>query len=104
MITVFMEYKVNPDTYQSYERAMSSVIHELKKSGAADIQWYKAADQQTLYVECFQLPDIDAYESMKSERTSPGHPVYSMIQPFITGGFEKIHCWAFEKMNAKEVL
>ncbi|WNB91603.1 hypothetical protein [Bacillus sp. NEB1478] len=103
MITVFMEYKVNTDTYQAYESTMTSVIKELEKSGAADISWYKAADQQTLYVECFQVRDLAVYESIKLDRTSPEHIVYSKIHPFISGGLEKIHCWAFEKMNAKEV-
>jgi hypothetical protein len=99
-----MEYKVNPDTVQSYEKVMSSVIEELKNSGAADIQWYKAADQQSLYVECFQVANKAAYESIKLERTSPQHLVFSSLDSFVLGGLEKVHCWAFEKMNVKGEL
>jgi hypothetical protein len=102
MLTVFMEYKVNPDTVQSYEDAMVSVLDELKQSGATEIQWFRAADQPSLYVECFQVDGKIAYEMIKSERTSPEHKVYSSIHSHVTGGLEKIHCWAFEKMNIKE--
>ncbi|MBY6038382.1 hypothetical protein KUV80_17220 [Fictibacillus nanhaiensis] len=102
MITVFMEYKVNPDTFQSYETVMTSVIKELEMSGASDIRWYRAADQPSLYVECFQVYDIDAYKAIKDARTSHDHPVFSRLHALVSGGFEKIHCWAFEKMNVKE--
>jgi len=97
-----MEYKVNPDTLQAYENTMTSVLKELEKSGAEDIHWYKAADQPSLFVECFQVTDKKAYETIKSQRTMPEHPVYSSIHPYISGGLEKIHCWAFEKMTIKE--
>lgn len=102
MLTVFMEYKVNPETLQSYEYEMASVINELKKLGAAEIQWYRAADQPSLYVECFKVKDKDAYESIKEKRTSSEHPVFSKLFTMVSGGSEKIHCWAFEKMNVKE--
>jgi hypothetical protein len=104
MITVFMEYKVNPDTIQSYETQMSSVIKELKVFGASEIQWFKAADQPSLYVECFQVKDKSTYDTIKKYRTTSEHPVFSRIEPFMTGGLEKIHCWAFEKMTIKEDL
>jgi hypothetical protein len=102
MLTVFMEYKVIPETLQSYEAEMPSVISELKNLGAADIQWYRAADQPSLYVECFNVRDNELYQSIKENRTSSEHPVFSKLFPFISGGAEKIHCWAFEKMNVKE--
>ena len=102
MLTVFMEYRVNPETLQSYEHEMGSVIDELKKLGAAEIQWYRAADQPSLYVEYFRFKDKEAYEFMKEQRTSPEHPVFSKLFPFVSGGVGKIHCWAFEKMNVKE--
>lgn len=104
LITVFMEYKVLPDSLQSYEAAMPSVIQELKAFGASDIQWYRAVDQPALYVECFQVKDKHAYETIKLHRTSHEHPVYSSLHAYVSGGLEKIHCWAFEKMNAKEDL
>lgn len=102
MLTVFMEYKVNHETLQSYEYEMASVIDELKKLGAADIQWYRAADQPSLYVEYFKVKDKEAYETIKEKRTSSEHPVFSKLFPLVSGGAEKIHCWAFEKMNVKE--
>jgi hypothetical protein len=102
MLTVFMEYKVNPETLQSYEYEMASVINELKMLGVTDIQWYRAADQPSLYVECFNVIDKEVYETIKEKRTSSNHPVFSKIFPLIAGGKEKIHCWAFEKMNVKE--
>jgi hypothetical protein len=104
MLTIFMEYKVNQDTIQSYETHMSSVINELKKFGVSDIRWFKAADQPNLYVECFQVNDKYMYDTIKKKRTSPEHPVFSVLANFVTGGLEKIHCWAFEKMNVKEDL
>ncbi|MCM3719979.1 hypothetical protein [Fictibacillus phosphorivorans] len=104
MLTVFMEYKIIPETLQSYEYEMVSVIRELENLGATDIQWYRAADQPSLYVEYFKVSDKEMYASIKEKRTSNEHPIFSKLFPFVSGGAEKIHCWAFEKLNIKEDL
>ncbi|MBH0167316.1 hypothetical protein IHV12_20535 [Fictibacillus sp. 7GRE50] len=104
MLTVFMEYKVSPDSIQYYESQMVSVISELKACGATDIKWYKAADQPSLYVECFQVNDQASYDTIKKNRMSLQHPVFSTLNECVTGGLEKVHCWAFEKLNTKEDL
>ncbi|MQR96144.1 hypothetical protein [Fictibacillus phosphorivorans] len=104
MLTVFMEYKVSPESIQRYESQMESVISELKACGALDIQWYRAADQPSLYVECFQVNDQASYDTIKKNRTSPQHPVFSILNECVIGGLEKIHCWAFEKLNTKDDL
>jgi hypothetical protein len=102
MITVFMEYKVNPDTIQAYESVMEFVISELESLGVSRIEWYRAVDQHSLYVECFRVQNKNEYEIIKEKRISSEHPVFSKLQTYIEGGSEKIHCWAFEQMTVKE--
>lgn len=104
MLTVFMEYKISQESIQFYETQMPDVLKELEVYGASNIQWYRAADQPSLYVECFQVKNQTAYDTIKKDRTALGHPVFSKLNECVTGGLEKIHCWAFEKLNTKEDL
>jgi hypothetical protein len=102
MITVFLEYKVKPDTFQAYETAMEFVSNELHLFGATQFEWYRAIDQPSLYVECFKVQNKNEYETIKNMRISAEHRVYSRLDALVEGGLEKIHCWAFEQLNVKE--
>ncbi|MFC0471213.1 hypothetical protein ACFFHM_12120 [Halalkalibacter kiskunsagensis] len=96
-LQIFMEYKVDETKIKEYEVAMTEIIKTLPNYEAANIQWYVAEDQPYLYVEMYEVPTSSHYQVLKKIRRSTDHPVFSQIVPFISGGAEKIHCWAFQR-------
>ncbi|MED2973092.1 hypothetical protein P4361_12750 [Fictibacillus sp. B-59209] len=96
-LTVFIEYKVKPDIIEQYEAHMQSVLIELMKDGARNTSWLKALDQDSLYVESFDVEGSEVYHSLKQLRLLKGHPVYGPLDQMISGGLSKLHCWAFKK-------
>ncbi len=50
-----------------------------------------------LYVEMYEVPTSSHYHALKKLRKSSEHTIFSGIIPFIEGGAEKIHCWAFQR-------
>ncbi|MFC0190320.1 MFS transporter [Fictibacillus aquaticus] len=98
-ITVFMEYKIKAEFDEQYKTLMNSISSKLNAGGAADVHWYKAADQDSLYVEFFKVETYSMYLSLKEARLQKDVPVYSKLHEMIDGGAAKLHCWAFIKQN-----
>ena len=96
-LQIFMEYKIKEASVQDYEKAMEGVIAELKQYEATNIQWFVATEQDLLYVEMFEVPTESHFHALKQLRKSTKNAVFRQIIPFIEGGPEKIHCWAFRK-------
>ncbi|WP_078551899.1 hypothetical protein [Bacillus alkalicellulosilyticus] len=94
-LQIFMEYKIKQENLKEYEQAMEDILAILPEYEATNIQWFVASDQPFLYVEMFELPTKAHYHVLKKLRRSTDHAVFSKIVPFIEGGTEKIHCWAF---------
>lgn len=91
-----MEYKVKEQKISEYESVMKEILAALPDYGATDIEWFVAADQPYLYVEMFKLPTLAHYEAIKKLRCANEHHLFARLVPFIEGGVEKIHCWAFK--------
>jgi hypothetical protein len=98
-IQVFAEYKIKNNDIAAYEKAMENVIDRLSEEGAKNIQWYKSVDQNHLYVEMYTVNSIEDYTRIKEFRKSTVAPSYKDIHPFIEGGVEKLHMWAFENVK-----
>lgn len=94
-LQIFMEYKVKQHKIKDYEQAMEEIIEALPEYGATEIQWFVADDQPHLYVEMFKVPTQSHYVTLKKMRRSRDHHIFGKIAPFVEGGEEKIHCWAF---------
>ncbi|GAE26384.1 hypothetical protein JCM9140_2440 [Halalkalibacter wakoensis JCM 9140] len=100
-LQIFMEYKVNKNQVHEYEQAMKEIIEVLPEYEATNIQWFVGEeDQPYLYVEMFEVPTISHYEVIKNMRRSAEHSTFGKIVPFIDGGAEKIHCWAFKRKES----
>ncbi|GAE37536.1 hypothetical protein [Halalkalibacter akibai] len=96
-LQIFMEYKVKEDNIKEYELAMKDVLAYLVDYEAENIQWYVAEDQPFLYVEMYEVPTTSHYQILKKLRRQEDHSIFGKIVPFIEGGAEKIHCWAFQR-------
>lgn len=98
-LQIFMEYKVKENQVEAYERAMKEVMETLVDYEAENIQWYVAEDedQPFLYVEMYEVPTASHYQILKKIRRQEDHAVFGKIVPFVEGGAEKIHCWAFQR-------
>lgn len=94
-ITVFMEYKVRPEYVQDYENVMKEFAQALPTYDANHFQWFKAADQEGLYVEMFDVPTLSHYHTLKKWRRSKEHSLFKKLDEYVVGGLEKVNCWAF---------
>ncbi|WP_017728958.1 MFS transporter [Halalkalibacterium ligniniphilum] len=100
-LQIFMEYKIEEQKIDEYEREMERILATLQEFGASNIQWFVAADQPHLYVEMFEVPTASHYHAIKKLRQSEEHRVFGSITPMIKGGAKQIHCWAFEKRKGQ---
>ncbi|WP_100406398.1 hypothetical protein [Bacillus solitudinis] len=96
-LQIFMEYKINKENLHEYEQAMVTVLDTLTEFEATNIQWFISEEQPFLFVEMFQLPTTSHYHALKKLRQSHEHPIFGSIIPYIQGGTDKIHCWAFQR-------
>lgn len=94
-LQIFIEYKINENVIREYEEKMGIILATLPEYEASEIEWFAAADQPHLYVEMFKVPTKAHYIALKKYRQSNEHPVFGSIIPYIEGGSEKLHCWAF---------
>ncbi|WP_062052158.1 hypothetical protein [Bacillus sp. JCM 19034] len=98
-LQIFMEYKIISHKIKEYEEAMELILETLPQYDVSNIEWFVAEDQPYLYVEMFHVPTVSHYKALKELRQSTDHPVFSSIVPYIEGGVEKIHCWAFQRKS-----
>ncbi|MFC7373627.1 hypothetical protein ACFQPF_18440 [Fictibacillus iocasae] len=101
-ITVFMEYKINAEYVQVYSSLIKHIKKKLQSMGASNFHSYKAADQDSLYVEFFQVKDYSLYNKIKEARLHPAEMVFSDLHEMVEGGIRKIHCWAFIKQELED--
>ncbi|WP_035100270.1 MFS transporter [Aneurinibacillus terranovensis] len=97
-IQVFVEYKVLEEKRTEYMEQMESLRHAMEKIGVDDFQVYEGVDQPGLFVEMFHVPTVESYRKLKRKRCEepPGKSgFWQMINPYVSGGTEKIHMWAF---------
>ncbi|KMK74943.1 hypothetical protein [Alkalihalobacillus pseudalcaliphilus] len=94
-LEIFMEYKIKLEHVEEYEQVMSEITTSLERLGAKDVRWFEALDQPGLYVEMFKLPNQELYEKIKQLRQSHSNPTFKKIIPYVVGGENKVHCWAF---------
>ncbi|MDT8860979.1 hypothetical protein N0O92_12120 [Alkalihalobacillus sp. MEB130] len=99
-LQIFMEYKIKKELVKEYEEVMKEIMNVLPDYEATNIQWYVADDQPHLYVEMFEVPTPSHYQVLKQLRQSTEHATFSKMVPFIEGGVEKIHCWAFQRKDS----
>lgn len=95
MIKIFMEYKIDPDCYDDYMQVLDRVKEDMGKQGVLNYQCFEGADQPYLYVEMFDVADMEAYLAIKKLRCEDDQ----WISPFVPGGKEKIHLWAFKEIH-----
>lgn len=96
-VQIFMEYKVKEEKIVEYELAMKEILAALPEFEATDIEWFVASDQPYLYVEMFKMPTLAHYHAFKKLRRDTDHYLFGKLIPFVEGGIEKIHCWAFQR-------
>lgn len=93
MITVFIEYQIEPD--KRMEFLLQQVIweEEVRQLGGQHFRFYEGVDQPFLFVEEFEVQSMDEYRLCKERKKSN--------QPFsrcVKGGVDKIHIWAFQQV------
>lgn len=94
MITVFIEYKLEPDKRDEGIRLLAGMEKRMTALGASHYRCWEGVDQPGLFVEAFEVAGMHEYEQVKKSRLAD--------QPFcncVAGGAAKLHVWAFRNVS-----
>jgi hypothetical protein len=98
-ITILSEYKVDKEQRGTY----LNLIHELKDQlhhfGAEHITIYEGTDQADLFVEQFEVANMEIYLEIKQTRKNEQSAFWQKFNGCILGGKDKLHMWAFNKVK-----
>jgi hypothetical protein len=98
-ITVLSEFKVSAEKRKDFMDLLPAVKRELEGMGAVEISIFEGTDQPGLFVEEFIVADMEAYESLKKARNEEVSEVWEQQHACVPGGKNKVHIWAFAKLN-----
>jgi len=99
LITVLSEYQISAEKREDFLKIWPEVKRQLAALGARHIVFYEGADQPGLFVEQFEVAGMDEYEALKTARRKEIHPIWGDFHACVPGGKEKVHVWAFVKME-----
>lgn len=92
MLTVFIEYKLDPAKRTEGLRLLADMEKRMTALGAREYRCWEGLDQPGLFVEAFEVAGVEQYEQIKEERLRD--------EPFcgcVAGGAAKLHVWAFRR-------
>jgi len=97
MITVFIEYKLDPAKREAYMAAIPRIKRETEQRGGQGYRWLEGVEQPNTFVETFAVAFWEHYEEIRSWRLAdPDFPDY------VLGGAAKLHIWAFQDLPMEE--
>lgn len=94
MLTVFIEYKLDPAKRSEGIRLLSDMEARMTALGASQYRCWEGFDQPGLFVEAFDVEGVEQYERIKEARLGD--------KPFcdcVAGGASKLHIWAFRSAS-----
>lgn len=91
MITVFIEYQIEPDKRTKFLHQQVSWEEEVHRLGGLNFRFYEGVDQPDLFVEEFEVRSMDEYQLFKARRSTN-----ESFRQCVKGGAAKIHIWAFQ--------
>jgi len=94
MLTVFVEYKLDPAKQQEGLRLLAGMEERMTALGASGYRCWEGFDQLGLYVEAFEVQDERQYERIKEERLRD-----EAFCACVAGGKPKLHVWAFRQVR-----
>ncbi|MDZ5783153.1 MFS transporter [Marinococcus luteus] len=94
---VFMEYRILEDKRTEFLNAMEEISSAMLNEQVNNYEWFESVDQGALFVEMFAVNTPGQYHDLKTKRTEADEEVYGLLDKFVPGGINKVHCWCFEK-------
>lgn len=94
MLTVFMEYKLEPQKREQALSQLATMPDRLAAMGAFGYRCMEGVDQPGLFVEAFEVPGLEQYEQIKAWRLAD-----AAFCDCVTGGAAKLHVWAFRSIE-----
>ncbi|MGE5702139.1 MAG: hypothetical protein ACM32O_06395 [Clostridia bacterium] len=98
MYTIFVEYKIDPDQREQYDRHIRSIPKEVEKRGGIGYRLLEGVEQPNTFVEAFEVEELSTYESIRSWRLSD-----EVLVQLVIGGAAKLHMWAFRPIDLQGV-
>jgi hypothetical protein len=90
MCIVFVEYQIQDDMRAFYLHYMQKLQDQTR------LIIYEGTDQKGLFVELWSDMAYTDFLSFKKERLNPSEDsVWAPLEPWISGGLEKMHIWHF---------
>lgn len=93
MITVFIEYQIEPDQRTAFLRQQTIWKNQLQELGGQNFRFYEGVDQPDLFVEEFEVAAMDDYAICKAQRIAKEE-----FTQCVKGGAAKVHIWAFRQV------
>ncbi|MED1950436.1 hypothetical protein [Brevibacillus centrosporus] len=94
MLTVFIEYKLDPAKRQDALILLEGMAEKLSAMGAASYSCLEGIDQPGLFVEMFEVEEVEQYEKIKAWRL-----VDEAFCACVSGGAAKLNVWAFRAVK-----
>lgn len=95
--TIFIEYKIKPESRQAYLDEVKKIRERLPASQLIQYEQLEATDQENLFVEWLKMDTLEHYHGWKKELSGENPDVpWNSIFPYIIGGKEKFNIWAFQ--------
>lgn len=98
-ITVLSEYWVLESERSRFLELLPEITKSLEQLGAREIAFFEGTDQPGLFVEEFIVEDMAAYEQLKKSRHEEQAPVWEQFHSCVRGGKNKVHVWAFSRLE-----
>lgn len=95
VIKVFMEYRIKADQIVAYQSIMEQVRQWMARQNAMNYEHLEGVDQSGLFVEMFDVKNMDEYYRLKKLRCEES-PFFAEC---VVGGKDRIHMWAFKETS-----
>jgi hypothetical protein len=99
VLKVFIEFKLKPESRDVFLAFIPELLQKSMEQQVEGVQLFEGTDQPGLVVEEFYVKDMEHYNKIKAERLNEDSPFWKKFHDCLQGGAQKLHIWAFNKMD-----
>jgi hypothetical protein len=96
-LQMYIQYEIKEPSIEKYQQLMKDILRCLNYYEATDVQWMPFSGSTTSFLEIITLPTESHYHALKKLRTSRQHSVFGMLDECISGGLNKMDCFALKQ-------
>jgi hypothetical protein len=97
-VTLFFEYRIDPEQRESFLRHLDDLIRETARIGSVERhEILEGADQPGLFVEIIRTGDLDAARRIEQHRSGRNGEFFRRWDGWIAGN--GVRAWTFRKVK-----